>query len=64
MELMSLNSKKAVEILKLESQVSSQAEELKTFRNQSFTSEHTQVTKNIHNDNQSICSFNSDIISN
>ena len=61
---MSLNSKKAVEILKLESQVSSQSEELNTFRNQSFNSEHTQVAKNIQNDNQSIFSFNSDIISN
>ena len=47
MELMSLNSKKAVDILKLESQVSSQTEELNTFRNQSFSSEHTQKAKTI-----------------
>ena len=47
MDLMSINSKKSVDILKLESQVSSQAEELKTHRNQSFNSENTQINKNV-----------------
>ena len=48
---MSIDSKKSVEILKLESQVSSQAEEINTFRNQSFNSDNTQIAKNSYNDN-------------
>ena len=45
MDLMSIDSKKGVTILKLESQVSSQAEEINTLRNQSFNTDNTQIAK-------------------